>query len=97
LLFIVAWPDLGVDGDDRPVAGDAIKHAVGRPDVDAEKGAGAFDVDLRRHLASRRVDDHDRLAVDEPDNPACRLGAARAEARCGKRSREREYLELSKH
>src|SRR5262249_6921492 len=65
--------------------------------VDAEKGAGAFDVGLRRHFAGRRVDDHDRLAVDEPDDPTCCLGAARAEARCGKRSREREYFKLSKH
>src|SRR5262245_15840377 len=37
------------------------------------------------------------LAVDETNNPTCRLGAARAEARCGKRCREHEYFEPSKH
>src|SRR5262245_36958128 len=96
LLFIVAWPDLGsmVDG---VVAGNAVKHAVGRPHVDAEKGARAFDVGFRRHFAGRRVDENDRLAVDEPDDPTCRLGAARAEARCGKRCREHKYFEPSKH
>src|SRR5262249_19876419 len=70
----------GIDGDDGAVAGDAVKHAVGRPHVDAEKGAGAFDVGLGRHFAGRRVDDHDRLAVDEPDDPTCCLGAARTGA-----------------
>src|SRR5262249_7590288 len=60
---------VGIDGDDRAVAGDAIKHAVGRPHVDADEWAGAFDIDLRRHFAHRRVDGHDRLAVDEADDP----------------------------
>src|SRR5262249_22830640 len=87
----------GIDGDDRAIAGDAIKHAVGRPHVDAEKRAGALDIDLRRHFARRRVDGHDRLAVDEADDPTRRLSAARTKARRGKRTREREYFELSKH
>ena len=80
-----------VDGSHKYNDGDAN---AGKTPKDV---AGAFDVDLRRHLAGRRVDDHDRLAVDEPDNPTCRLGAARAEARCGKRPREGEHFELSKH
>src|SRR5260370_42274397 len=39
------------------------------------------------------------ITIDLPStsNPTCRLGAARAEARCGKRPREGEYFELSKH
>src|SRR5262249_37351309 len=65
--------------------------------VDAEKGAGAFDVGFRRHFARRWVDDHDRLAVDEPDDPTRRLSTARTEARCRKHPREREYFEFSKH
>src|SRR5262249_9724167 len=87
----------GIDGDDRAVAGDAVKHAVGRAHGDGDAWADRLDVDLRRRLAHRRVDGHDRLAVDEADDPTCRLSTARTEARCGKRPGNREYFELSKH
>ena len=34
----------GVDGDDLAVAGDAVKHAVGRADIDAVQALDAGDV-----------------------------------------------------
>ena len=37
LLFTVAWPDFGVDGDDRAVDRDAVEHAVGGTHIDAEE------------------------------------------------------------
>src|SRR5262249_30829944 len=97
LAFHRGLAGFGIEGDDRAIAGDAIKHAVGRPHVDAEKRAGALDVDLRRHFARRRGDGHARLAVDEADDPTRRLSAARTKARRGQRPGEREYFELSKH
>ena len=68
------------------VAGDAVNHAVGGTHVDADDPGGAFDIGLGGNLAGRRIDRHDRLAVDQPDDPAGGLCAGGDECRCGNRA-----------
>jgi len=97
LAFHRGLARLDIDGEDRAVCRDTVEHAVGRTNIDARQRAGTFDIDLRCHLAARRVDGDDRLAVDQTDNPAGCLGAGGGESGCSKHARKREYFHLPEH